>query len=198
MTTSWLETHASIISSFRSTTADQITFNAGSLNYEALLKVPLVPAGILTDGTPLTVEITVANDVSIGQASDSDINYGVSDGTNFIGFETVDKINYNDYSPCFGTEAKSGTILTGFRTIDPRKYFISSSSSYPDKFVFILNLERSWGSCFIAHDDGFNKTAEYSRRLVLSQGLTLEVYKNHARERVGIKYIKVTVMKTEG
>ena len=197
MTPLWLEAHASYIKHNHSTTADQITFIPGSLKDAALLKVPLVSAGILTDGTPLTVEITVANDVSIGQASDSDINYGVSDGTNFIGFETVDKINYNDYSPCFGTEAKSGTILTGFRMIAPSDP-IPKFSSFPDQFVFTLKLDTSWGSCFIAHDRGFIKTVQYSKELVPSQGLTLEVYKGGARERVGIKYIKVTVMKTEG
>jgi len=32
----------------------------------ALLKVPMIPAGVLKVFAPLTVEITVANDVSIG------------------------------------------------------------------------------------------------------------------------------------
>lgn len=67
MTLSSLETHASYIDSSRASTADQITFNTGSIRDMALLKVPLIPAGILGLSTPLTVEITVANDVSIGK-----------------------------------------------------------------------------------------------------------------------------------
>lgn len=67
MTPSWLETHASYIDSSRASTADQITFNTGSIRDMVLLKVPLIPAGILGLSTPLTVEITVANDVSIGK-----------------------------------------------------------------------------------------------------------------------------------
>ena len=42
------------------------------------------------DASALTVEITVAHDISMGQDVDSDIRYGVSDDTRFIGFETTD------------------------------------------------------------------------------------------------------------
>jgi len=77
MTPSWLEAHASYIDSSRTVTADQLTFNAGSIRNAALLKVPMIAAGVCKDSTPLTVEITVANNVSIGQGPDSDIRYGV-------------------------------------------------------------------------------------------------------------------------
>ena len=69
MTPLWLETHASYLDSSSVITANQITFNAGSINQALLLRIPLVKAGILKDGTPLTVEVTVANDVSIGQSN---------------------------------------------------------------------------------------------------------------------------------
>jgi len=39
------------------------------------------------------------------------------------------------------------------------------------------------------------RTAAYDNRLVLSKGLTLEVYKGDAGERVRIRFIKVTVTK---
>ena len=87
MTPSWLEAHASYIDSSRTITADQLTFNAGSVNDAALLKVPMIPTGVIRDSSPLTVDITVAHDVSIGRVHDSDIRYGVSDGTRLIGFE---------------------------------------------------------------------------------------------------------------
>ena len=198
MTPLWLETHSSYIDGNRSTTADQITFNAGSINSVPLLRVPLVNAGVLTDETPLTVEITVANDVSIGQGIDSDIIYGVSDGANFIGFQTVNKGNYHKRSPCYGIEGQSGerlTVKTRYGMFSPLPWAIVSF--YPDQFVFTLKLDRPWGSCFTVHGGGFIKTAEYSKWLLLSQGLTLEVYKSSAREKVGIKYIKITIMKTE-
>ena len=115
MTPSWLEVHASYIDSSRSLTAAQLTFNAGSEKNPALLKVPMIPAGVLKDSTPLTVEITVANDVNIGQTTDSDIRYGVSDGIRMIGFETCDKGNYGTNSPCYRIEGDSGRTLKSAR-----------------------------------------------------------------------------------
>lgn len=56
----------------------------------ASLKMPLVAAGELSDDTLLTIEITVANDVNIGEAIESDIIYGVPVETNLIGIKTYD------------------------------------------------------------------------------------------------------------
>ena len=38
------------------------------------------------------------------------------------------------------------------------------------------------------------KTADYNKRLQLSKGLALEVYRDGKEENVGIKFIEVTVM----
>ena len=195
MTPSWLETHASYIDSSRSKTIAQLTFKAGSVHKAALIKVPMIPAGVVKDSTPLTVEITVAHVVSIGQKEDSDIGYGVSDGTRFIGFETINKwasINGFPTSPCYGMEGLSGSRITsrryGSNTAKPSDPF------YPGQFVITLKLDERWGSCYTAHDGGFVNTAEYNNRLMFSKGLTLEVYKDEAAERVGIRYIKVTII----
>ena len=195
MTPTWLEAHASYVDSSRTATAQQLTFNAGSVDNAALLKVPMIPAGVLKVSTPLTVEITVAHDVSIGNTADSDIRYGVSDGTKFIGFETPDKGNYGDHGPCYGIEGVSGVTLSSFRyePITPKP----SDSFYPGQFVFTLKLDERWGSCYTAHDGGFVRTAGYNNRLALSKGLTLEVYKSGKAERVGIRFIKVSVIQDD-
>ena len=191
MTPSWLEAHASYIDSSRTITADQLTFNAGSIVNAALIKVPIIPAGVCKDSTPLTVEIIVANDVSIGQGQDSDIRYGVSDGTGFIGFHTTDRANYGVRSPCNGMEGVSGSTLTATR-YEPKEPK-PSDTFYPGQFVFTFKLDERWGSCYTAHDGGFVRTAGYNNRLMFSKGLTLEVYKSDKAENVGIKYIKVAI-----
>lgn len=193
MTPSWLQSHASYINSDRSTSASQITFNAGSTSNAALLKVQLIPAGALMDGTPLTVEITVANDISIGKRVDSDIRYGVSDGSKFIGFESPDAGNYRNHGPCYGVEGVSGAILSSIRRdpVTPKP----TDSDYPGQFVYTLKLDERWGSCYTAHDGGFVKTASYNNRLILSKGLTLEVYKSDKGEKVGIRFIRVVITK---
>ncbi len=192
MTPTWLEAHASYIDSSRTATAKQLTFNACSVNNAALLKVPMIPAGVLRGSTSLTVDITVAHDVSIGGGgTDSDIRYGVSDGTRFIGFETCDKGNYVSNAPCYGSEGVSGSSLTSIRSdsVTPKP----TESFYPGQYVFTIKLDERWGSCYTAHDGGYAKIVGYNNRLVLSKGLTLEVYKSNSGERVGIKYIKVAI-----
>ena len=195
MTPNWLEAHASYMDSAHSKTTEQLTFNAGSVYNPALLKVPMIPAGILHYSAPLTVKIMVSHDVSIGSSSstDSDISYGVSDGRSFVGFRTMDKNNYQDLAPCHGYEGTSGTTISGVRYISyssPRP----SDTHYPGQFVITLKLDERWGSCYTAHDGGFVKTAVYNNRLMLNKGLTLEVYKQHKSEKVGIKYIEVTAI----
>ena len=64
--------------------------------------------------------------------------------------------------------------------------------------VFTLKLNERWGSCYTTRDGGFVKTADgYNNRLVLSKGLTLEVYKEYREERVGIRFIKVSIIEDD-
>jgi len=193
MTPSWLEAHASYINKLRSSASEQLAFKADLLDNAALLKVPIIPAGILQDSTLVTLKIVVSMDKDIGKKEDSDPAYGVSDGVSFLGFMTVDKQNYaNGDSPCFGIEGMSGDSLTGSRLIS--RFGRPNDSFYLDHFIITLKLNEHWGSCYTAHDGGFVKTAAYNKRLLLSNGLNLEVYKNNKLERVGIKFIELTVM----
>ena len=192
MTPSWLEANAGYIDGSHLKYKEELRFTANSVQNSALLKVPMIPAGVFQYSAPLKVIIEVCHAVRIGANEDSDIVYGVSDGINFVGFVTHDKGNYASNPPCHGIEGSSGTNFTG------GDYFISSStprdSFYPGQFVFTLKVNERWGSCFIAHDGGFVKTAGYNNRLMLNKGLTLEVYKHAASEKVGIKFIEVTVI----
>lgn len=195
MTPSWLEMYASYIDSSRVLTASQLTFNAGNVKNAGLLKIPMIPAGTLRDSMPLTIEITVAHDVSIGQGTDSDITYGVSDGTRIIGFTTWDKLNFDDRSPCVGVEGDSGSTFNSirFESLTPK----ASDSFYPGQYDITLKLDQRWGSCYTAHDGGFVRTAGFNNRLMFSKGLTLEVYKSDKDEKVGIRFIKVTIIEDE-
>jgi len=156
----------------------------------------MISAGVLKVSTPLAVEITVANDVSIGNTADSDMRYGVSDGTRFIGFEVLDKGNFGKYAPWYGVEGLSGATLSSIQfnsAVTPRP----SDSFYPGQFVFTFKLDERWGSCYIAHDGGFVRTAVYNNRLMLNKGLNLEVYKSNKEEKVGIRFIKVSIIQDD-
>ena len=192
MTPTWLTAHASYIDSHHSITTEQLTFNAGPTDNAALLKVLMIPVGVLKHAAPLTVKIVVSHDVSIGTTHDSDPAYGVSDGINFVGFVMDDKSNYVNTAPCYRYEGISGTTLTGIQYSG--KLPKPSDSLYPGRFLVTLKLDERWGSCYTAHDGGFTKTAVYNNRLMASKGITLEVYKHSRGEKIGIKFIEVTVI----
>ena len=194
MTPSWLESHASFIDSYRSNTTEQLAFNAGSLDGAALLKVPIIPAYILENSSLVTLKIVASLDDNIGKNEDSDPRFGVSDGVSFVGFETVDKRTYpHGYAPCFGVEGDSGSSLTERREIS-KSFPKPNDSFYPGQFVITIKLNERRGSCYTAHDGGFEKTAVYEKRLLVSKGLTLEVYRDDKEENVGIRFMAVTVM----
>ena len=196
MTPSWAETHASFINCQHTTTVDQITFNSGSVMGAALLKIPLIAPGVLQDSMRITTEITAVHDVTKRNAFDSDVRYGISDGSRFIGFEVCDKGNYLDHSPCYGVEGIPGaSYLSSIRHIEYKSPG-TNDSRHPGQIAFILKLDEQQGFCQTAHDGGFTKATGYSHRLMFSKGLSLEVYKEDSGERVGIKYIKVVVMET--
>ncbi|XP_068704958.1 uncharacterized protein [Montipora foliosa] len=196
MTPSWLEAHASYMSNARTLTSKQLTFNPIPEKQAALLKVPLISSGVIKVSTPLTAEIVVANNISIGKSEYSNIRYVVSDGEKFVGIQTFGKNLYDSYPPCSGVEGVSGATATDLqwtgRSSKP------SDSFYPGRFVFTLKLNERWGSCYTAHDGGFTKTVGYSKRLTLSKGLTLEVYKGvNDGDKVGIKSIMVTIIQDD-
>lgn len=197
MTPSWIVAHASYIDGSRGYTTEQITFHAGGAGrWGALFKVPMIPVNELQNSSALTVKFVVSTNVTIGSTdSDSDLIYGVSDGISFVGFETLDKNNYKgNFPPCYGSEGVSfGSRLKDYKRVSsllPKP----SDSFYPGQVIGTLSLNERWGSCYTAHDGGFAKTAVYSKRLNLSKGLTFEVYKDHKGERIGIKFIEVTII----
>ena len=194
MTPTWLEAHASYIDSFRTTTTEQLTFNPGSVERPALLKVPMITAGVLQHSAPLTVKIVVSHNVRIGTYLDSDISYGVSDGISVLGFVTRDKYTYHSGPSCHGFEQTSGKALPGRGWIGAYSLPKPSDSFYPGQFVITLKLDEQWGSCYTAHDGGLVKVNTFNKRLMLDKGLTLEVYKDNKGEKVGIKSIEITIL----
>ena len=197
MTPTWIEAHASYINGSHRHTTDQIVFHATDIDVTrvALFKVLMIPVNALQISTSLTVKIVFSTNVTIGSTdSDSDVIFGVSDGISFVGFVVLDKNNYRTHPPCYGSEGvSSSSSLKAYKRVSsllpkPR------SSFYPGQVVGTLNLNERWGSCYTAHDGGFAKTAVYSKRLTLSKGLTFEVHKDQKHERIGIKFIEVTII----
>ena len=180
----------------------QITFKIDSTATENLLRIPLLPAGVFGGSAPLTILITVANNVSLatGTDVDSDITYEVSDGVNFVGFVLPDANNNITHAPCYGIEGKSGVVLSSQNFIELLVPRLPSSGErfYPGRFEFTFKLNQRRAFCYTAQVGGYVKDASHTRQLHVSKGLNLEVYKSNDRnEEYGIRLITVAIINEE-
>lgn len=201
MTPSYIRKHASFISSTQTIPAspEQLTFLATSRTHDLLVRIPLFPAGEFGSSAPLTIEMSVANDVDLATGKDSDIKYGLSDGHNFVGFMLPDTTNYNTHAPCYGVEGTPGSDLSLQRTIDKSSPTVPVSQHfYPGRFEFTFKVNERRAYCYTAHVGGYVKDTSYTRTLDISKGLTLEVYKDDDRgEKYGIRLIKLSIIHEE-
>lgn len=200
MTPSYIRQHATFISSTQtSPTSTEITFHTSSRTHDRLLKIPLFSEGEFGNSAPLTVKMTVANNVEFSTGRDSDLKYGLSDGHNFVGFMLVDTNNYHDHAPCYGVEGKPGSDLNPQRTIEKSSPTVPSSERfYPGQFEFTFKLNEGRAYCYTAHAGGYLKDTSYTRTLDISKGLALEVYKDDdLGEKYGIRLIELSIILEE-
>ncbi|XP_068702855.1 uncharacterized protein [Montipora foliosa] len=201
MTPSYIRQHATFISSTQTSpnSAEEITFHTNSRSRDLLLKIPLFPEGQFGRSAPLTVQMTVANNVELSTGRDSDIKYGLSDGHNFVGFMLPDTTNYNNHAPCYGVEGKPGSNLNPQRTIQKSSPTVPSSERfYPGQFELTFKVNEGRAYCYTAHVGGYVKDTSYTRTLDISKGLALEVYKDDDRgEKYGIRLIKLSIILEE-
>ena len=106
---------------------------------------------------------------------------------------TTDKLNYASISPCRGTEGDSGLTIT--KRIRDSPLPKPSESYYPGRFDIHLSLSDRWGACFVSLDGGFSREMIYQNKLNPKNGLFLEIYGDEAKEKEGIKYIELTILR---
>ena len=187
-----LVTSASFIHHHHSFTATQLTFLSAPSNYYRLMKVPLIPSGIIQPGDlDLVVKMVVGTDKAIGQG-ESDPSFVISDGKHFAGLHIRDKNNFMSGSPCLIVEGTSGETIGNRR--QGAELPKPSLSSYPGRFEVRLSLSDRWGSCFVPLDGGFSREMTYQNKLEPHKGLFLEIYGDDAQEKAGIKYIEVSIL----
>ena len=154
------------------------------------MKIPLIPAGTVAPNANLVVKLIVGTDKEIGQG-ESDPSYVISDGQYFIGAHIRDKNNYRTAAACINIEGSSGDVFGNVRYDSnlPKP----SQSDYPGRFETRLSLSDRWGTCFVSLDGGFSREMTFQRKLNPHNGLFLEIYADARNEKVGIKYIEVSI-----
>ena len=152
--------------------------------------VPLIPPGVIDRNANLVVKMAVGLETTFG-SSDSDPSFVISDGHHFVGMMTLDKTNYASSAPCVGIEGPSGNTMTPHTDAWLPK---QSESNYPGRFEIQLSLFDRWGTCFVPLDGGFSREMVYQYKLNPKNGLFLEIYGDHAKEKEGIKYIELSIL----
>ena len=153
--------------------------------------VPLIQPAITTANANLVIKMNVGLETTFG-AGESDPSFVISDGSRFIGMLTLDKTNYKDSAPCLGTEGASGPTTSRRADASLPK---PSESYYPGRFEIQLSLSDRWGTCFVPLDGGFSREMIYQNKLNPRKGLFLEIYGDDPKEKEGVKYIEITILK---
>ena len=184
---------ASFIYHQHTVTATKLTFLRAPVNYARLMQVPLIPAEKLDPDANLVIKMIIGTDIDIGQG-ESDPSYVISDGQFFVGVQILDKNNYKTLSPCNLLEGSSGNrkgndLRSGSSLPKP------TESYYPGRVETKLSLSDRWGTCFTSHDGGFSSEMIFQHKLNSQKGLFLEIYADDISEKVGVKYIEVTIVR---
>ena len=183
---------ASFIYHQHTVTATKLTFLSAPANYARLMQVPLIPAETLDADTNLVIKMIIGTDIDIGQG-ESDPSYVISDGQFFVGVHIRDKNNYKTSSPCNPLEGSSGNTMGKDRRHGsplPKP----AEAYYPERVETKLSLSDRWGNCFTSHDGGSSTEMIFQHKLNPQKGLFLEIYADTSNEKVGIKYIEVSIV----
>ena len=138
--------------------------------------------------------MTIAMDTTLADSRDHDPIIGISDGKSisFVGFRIPDKGNYPNHSPCYAYEGDNvGGVIKN--TKDNHAGPLVTSTLYSSEIKLQIRPTEQWGSCHAENDEGYTRIGNYQRKLDLTNGLYLEMYRGDAAETYRIKYIVVDV-----
>ena len=157
-----------------------------------MIQAELIAPNTLTTTDDVVVTLTIAMDTALADSSDHDPTFGISDGISFIGFRTVDKINYHNHSPCFNVEGDT-TNTNLLNTISDYASPKVISQHYSSEITIQIKPSDRWGSCHTEHDEGTVNIVNYQRTLDITKGLYLQMYRADIAEKYYLKYIVANI-----
>ena len=131
-----------------------------------------------------SVIITVGLNTTEPNSRDSDLNVGVSDGTNSNVWTIIDRNNYPSNPPC--------AIWFGTGLHDDAR--VSSTTLTPTTTKLTFTPFYKYGSCETAQEGGYINTARFTTQLDVTKPLFLQVRRNHRGERYSIFYFLVEII----
>ena len=191
MTPEWLYKHSNITKPF-TVHSKYLEIPAGKIAYEHLIQAELIAPNTLTTTDDVVVTLTIAMDTTLADSNDHDPIFGISDGTSFIGFQAVDKGNYHDHTPCFYNEGEATNTNLINRVLDITGLKVKSRH-YSSEITIQIKPNDRWGSCHTEHDEGYVNIVNYQRKLDITKGLYLKMYRSDINEKYFLKYIVTSI-----
>ena len=191
MNPEWLCKHSTITKPF-TVHSKYLEIPAGKIGFERLIQAELIAPNTLTISDDVIITLTIAMDTTLADSSDHDPTFGISDGTSFIGFQVVDKDNYHDHTPCFNIEGDTTNTNLINRVQDNTGPKVKSRLYSSETTIQIKPNDR-WGSCHTEHDEGYVNIINYQRKLDITKGLHLQMYRNDIKEKYFLKYIVTNI-----
>ena len=191
MTPEWLYKYSTVTKPF-TVHPKYLEIPAGKVSFERLIQAELIAPNILTATDSVVVTLTIAMDTVLADSSDHDPTFGISDGTSFVGFLVVDKGNYGNQSPCYNIEGDAINTNLNNRVQDSTGTKVNSRR-YSSEITIQIKTKDQWGSCHTEHDEGHVNIVSYQRRLDITKGLYLQMYRNDFNEKYYIEYIVVDI-----
>ena len=194
MTPKWLHKHSIITGNYtiypHYLELDPTTV-IGKPKYQLALQVKLVAPGILRSTDDVSVTLSVAMDTTLGESTDHDPSFGISDGELFIGYTLPDIRDYGHRSPC---EQREGEVIANFlQNMKAMQDRFVNSQNYSSEVNLQFRPTEKWGSCHTEHNAGYVNIASYNNQLDITKGLYLQMYHEDDPEKYRIKYIVVDV-----
>ena len=188
MNPEWLYKYSTITKPF-TVHSKYLEIPAGKIAYERLIQAELIAPNTLTTIDDVVVTLTIAMDTVLADSNDHDPTFGISDGTSFIGFRTVDKDNYHNHSPCFKIEGDAANINLINIAQDAAGPKVTSRH-YSSEITIQIKPNDRWGSCHTEHDEGTVNIINYQRLLDMTKGLYFQMYQeNNIIEKYYLKYV---------
>ena len=157
-----------------------IHFGHGTTSQEKLLEIPLGEV----DQSRLTIIITVGLGKSHPNTpgTDSDLDVGISDGTNQNLMRISDKDNYSSLPPCRPIDG----------THDDFRVSTGTTVSSTLKLTFIPFYR--YGACETAQEGGYINTGTFNSFLNTNKPLFLHLSRDEATEEYFIHYLRVELV----
>ena len=190
MTPDWLYKHSSITKPF-TVYPKYLEIPAGK-GRECIIQTELIAPNILTPTDSVAVTLTVAMDTVLADSNDHDPVFGISDGTSFVGFNIMDKSNYGDHTPCLYIEGDMVNMILSNQDRDITGTKVKSRR-FSSETTIQIKPNDQWGSCHTEHDEGLVNIVRYKRKLDITKGLYLQMYRDDDPEKYHIKYIVVNI-----